>query len=144
MKILILLLGLLGAVPFSANADEIKLTTDVWCPYACDSSSDKRGILVEVADRVFAKAGHAVVYKGTNWARAIADVRKGTFDGLIGTYSDAPDFVFPQESIMVSKMCFSVQEDDPWQFKEYDTLKGRKISVVKDYSYGALSIFSIF
>jgi len=137
MKRLILLSGLLWIFTGSANADEIKLRSDAWCPYSCDPASDKQGILVEVAKIIFQKAGHTVDYGELNWARAIAEVREGKSDGLVDAYkSDAPDFIFPEEPVLISKMCFFVKEDDSWKFKGYDTLKGRQISVINDYSYG--------
>ena len=133
----LILVGIIGILTFPINADEVKLSTDAWCPYSCDPGSDKQGILVDVAMKIFNKAGHTVNYKSMNWARAIVLVRTGKHDGLIDAYkSDAPDFIFPEESVMISKMCFFSKQEDPWEFKGYDSLKGRKISVSKGYSYG--------
>ncbi|MBT5830021.1 MAG: transporter substrate-binding domain-containing protein, partial [Candidatus Latescibacteria bacterium] len=104
---------------------------------SCDPSSDQPGILIEVAKIILEQAGHTVVYKEMNWARAIKEIKKGTFDGLVGAYkSDAPGFIFPAQPIMISQMSFFISEDDPWKFEAYDDLKGRKISVINEYSYG--------
>lgn len=120
-----------------AHADEVALQTDAWCPYSCDSNAANRGILVDVAESILKKAGHTLVYSHLNWARAVVNVREGKADGLIDAYkSDAPDFIFPDEPIISSQMCFFTKSTDNWKFSGYDSLKGRKISVVNDYSYG--------
>jgi polar amino acid transport system substrate-binding protein len=137
MNRLLLVTVVLIVIFGSVSADEIHLRSDPWCPYTCDPASDKPGILVEVAQAIFEKAGHTVVYKTMNWARAIQETRKGTFDGLLGPYkSDAPGFIFPEEPVLESRMCFFVKESDPWTYEGYDSLQGRSISVINNYSYG--------
>ncbi len=137
MKRLFVVVVLIILCLCTAHAAEISLRSDAWCPYSCDPASDKPGILVEVARRIFQRAGHTVDYQDLNWARAIEEVREGRHDGLVDTYkSDAPDFVFPEEPIMISRMCFFVKEDDPWEYKDYNSLQDRHVSVVNSYSYG--------
>src|SRR5690349_12435671 len=78
-------------------ADEIKLTSDLWCPYACEPNSDKPGFMVEIAKEVFSSKGHTVKYELLNWARAIKATRIGRFDGIVGaSRSDVQDFEIPK------------------------------------------------
>ncbi|MDN3611430.1 substrate-binding periplasmic protein [Vibrio ostreicida] len=128
---------LLAVMTTSAQADEVTLSADLWCPYTCDPTSEKKGILVEVVENILQTSGHTVDYELVNWARAVKSVRGGKHDGLIGAYiSDAPDFVFHDSPIQTSKMCFFVKQDDPWEYKGTETLAERKISVINAYSYG--------
>ena len=122
--------------PLSLFADTISLVTDSWCPYSYKPDSKKLCILVEVAKEIFEKKGHKVTYTEINWVRAIREVRKGTYIGLVDAYlSDAPDFIFPKEHIMISKMCFFTNLKDSWLYKGLD-FSQKKIGVIKGYSYG--------
>ncbi|GLT16379.1 hypothetical protein GCM10007938_01550 [Vibrio zhanjiangensis] len=131
---LILFLSITAA-PLKAN--EVILAADLWCPYTCDPSAEEKGILVDIVEDILNSAGHTLDYQLMNWARAIKTTRGGKYDGIIGAYvSDAPDFVFHDEPIQMSKMCFFVKKSDPWKYFGPDTLRERKISVVNAYSYG--------
>ena len=138
MKAKVLSLVLFFAVLIApAQANDVTLSADLWCPYTCDPSADEKGILVDVVVSIFDNSGHTLDYQLVNWARAIKTTRGGKFDGLIGAYiSDAPDFVFHDEPIQMSKMCFFVKKGDRWKYYGSDTLKDRKIPVVNAYSYG--------
>ncbi|CAH0539257.1 substrate-binding periplasmic protein [Vibrio marisflavi] len=121
------------------KADTVKLVSDAWCPYSCDPASEKKGILVDVAEHIFSLSGHSIDYSDLNWARAIKSVREGKYDGVIDAYkSDAPDFIFHDAPILISKMCFFVKQGDPWQYDGTKSLKGRKVSIINGYSYGEL------
>lgn len=118
-------------------ADEINLSSDLWCPYACDPASGKPGFMVEIAKEVFIPLGHTVNYKLINWARAISDTREGKFTGLVGaSITDAPDFIFPKNQIGQSQNYFWINKNDLWVYKDPKSLKGKKIGVINSYSYG--------
>jgi len=117
----------------------VSLLTDEWCPYTCELNSDKPGILVEVANKLFSQDDIDIDYQLVNWARAIKKVRVGKGDALLGAYkSDSPDFIFHQDPILYSQMCFFVQANDPWLYTGLNSLLERQLSVVNGYSYGEL------
>ena len=135
LSLLLILISLFGSK--ASLAQSVSLLTDEWCPYTCQLNSDKPGILVEVANKIFPQAGIEVDYQLINWARAIKIVRVGYEDALLGAYkSDSPDFIFHQEPILHSQMCFYVKASDSWSYTGLDSLAKRHISVINGYSYG--------
>ena len=50
------------------TAKTVVLVADEWCPYNCAPNSDKPGYVVEIAELVFAEAGHTVIYKNAHGA----------------------------------------------------------------------------
>lgn len=131
------------AVTFSLNtisaAETITLRTDAWCPYSCEPSAERQGILVDVARKIFEKAGYVVDYRELNWKRAIKEVRQGKYDGLVDAYeTDAPDFIFPNEHIAISKMCFFVRPEKEWKYNGLESLRNVSLGVINGYSYGEI------
>ncbi|MBY0413086.1 MAG: transporter substrate-binding domain-containing protein [Bdellovibrionales bacterium] len=121
----------------ASYADTITLRTDLWCPYACDPKSSKPGFMVEIAKEVFKKRGHFVDYGVMNWARAIADVKEGKFNGLIGcSKAEVDSFIIPKIPTGVLVNYYYVNKNDSWVYSGEKSLQGKKIGVINDYSYG--------
>lgn len=134
-KKLLVLISLLFSL--HAHSDEINLVSDIWCPYVCEPNSKTPGFMVEIANVIFAEAGHKVHFKLINWARAISETRDGKYTGLVGSSrSDAPDFIMPGEATGQSSNFFWINKDDTWAYKGIDSLKGKKMGVINSYSYG--------
>lgn len=118
-------------------ADEITIVADPWCPFSCEPGSSKPGYMVEVAQKVFAKAGHTIKYSNLDWDVAIEKSRKGEYNGIIGAYiEDAPDFVFPANSLGNAGNVFFVKEDEKWKYTGIASLSKIKVGKIKGYSYG--------
>ena len=119
------------------HADEIKLTSDLWCPYACDPASDKPGFMIEIAQEVFKSKGHTVRYELLNWARAIKDTKAGKYDGIVGaSKADVPGFIIPSiPSGKLENYYFTLSTND-WSYRGVESLKNIKLGVINDYSYG--------
>jgi polar amino acid transport system substrate-binding protein len=110
---------------------------DPWCPFTCQQESDKPGILIEIAKKIFADAGHSVTYQTLAWSRAVSETREGQIAGVAGALkSDAPDFVFPTASAVSQKSCFYVKKSSQWKFKDVTSFRGHSLGAVKDYTYG--------
>lgn len=117
-------------------ADVIELRSDLWCPYSCEPKAARTGFMVEIAKEIFKSAGHKVNYQVVNWARAIAETREGKFHGIIGaSRSDAPDFIIPKMPQGKSYNFYWTNNDDHWEYKKLDSVKGKKIGVINSYSY---------
>ena len=138
MKTMFKSLTLFGLIVTSvARADEIKLTSDLWCPYACEPTSDKPGFMIEIAKEIFKSKGHTVRYELINWARAIKDTKAGKYDGIVGaSKADVPGFVVP--SIPTGKLenYYFTLRSNQWTYKGVESLKKVKMGVINDYSYG--------
>ncbi|CAK0741771.1 Transporter substrate-binding domain-containing protein [Gammaproteobacteria bacterium] len=133
--------SILFSVIIGANnpsiADTISLRADEWCPYNCVPNSDKPGYMIEIAKKIFEAAGHQVDYQTLNWARAIEETRAAKFNGIVGaSKGDAPDFIFPMEKLGISVYAFAVRKDNSWSFTGMDSLNGKVLGVIRNYSYG--------
>jgi polar amino acid transport system substrate-binding protein len=136
MKKILLMIGRIF-YSVSSFSDEISLTSDLWCPYACDPKSANPGFMVEIAKVIFENAGHKVNYNIVNWARGISETRVGKYNGIIAaSKTDAPDFIMPTMAAGHSSNFFWINKDNNWVYKNLDSLKGRKIGVINSYSYG--------
>lgn len=139
MKKLTLILLLMPCFLSSVFADEVTLRADIWCPYNCEPHSERPGFLIEIAKSVFEKAGHTINYELLNWSRAILETRKGEYDAIIGAYrGDAPDFIFPENELAVSQICFYTKKENKWEYTGLDSLSTVTVGVINDYSYGDL------
>ena len=84
----------------TASADTISIRSDNWCPYACDASSPLPGYMVEATRTIFAKHGHRIEFKTSDWIDSIKDTRANKVTALIGcSRADAPDFIFPERPL---------------------------------------------
>lgn len=136
MKI-ILGIFLIFIISSNVRADVITMRSDLWCPYACDPKSDRPGFMVEIAREVFQKHGHTIDYSLMNWARAIADVRAGKFDALLGcSKGDAKGFIFPKVPTGIMSNHYFVLENNPWVYSGPLSLKNKSIGIINEYSYG--------
>jgi polar amino acid transport system substrate-binding protein len=130
-------LGILCGDPSDSRADEITLAADEWCPYNCAPDSKEPGWMVELATAILTKAGHKVTYKIVPWTRAIAEARRGTFNGIIGAAkTDAPDFVFPDVPFGESRFSLYAKAGTDWQYTGVESLAGQVLGAIRDYSYG--------
>jgi polar amino acid transport system substrate-binding protein len=136
------LIGLLLFVSPSAwaNASDKKTLTlraDVWCPFNCEPDAKQPGYMVEIAKRAFKDSKIEVEYKTLTWPRAIVDARDNKIDGIIGAATtDAPDFVYPDESLGLIKNCFYTLSDSKWTYKDSKSFSEISIGTIKGYSYG--------
>lgn len=120
-----------------ASAETITIVADEWCPYNCKPDSDKPGLFIEIAKKVFAREGIDVVYKTAPWARAIEDTREGKYTAITGAaMGDARDFVFPAEPQAQSVMTFYVKYGSRWTYQNLASLSKISLGIIVDYSYG--------
>ncbi|MGE5548400.1 MAG: substrate-binding periplasmic protein [Solirubrobacterales bacterium] len=134
---LVSLAMLLLAVPAGAQ-ETVVLGADPWCPHTCDAGPDRPGYMIELAQSAFALHGVRVVYTTAPWARVMAEVRDGKLDGAVGVLrAEAADLTLHEEALGMQTNAFAVRKGDPWTFGGLDTLKGRIVATIKDYSYSS-------
>ena len=132
LSLVLFVSALLTGVAF---ADTIKLVADSWMPYNGDGKTDT-GYMLDVAQKVFGDAGYTVTFEAMPWARAIDTVRKGEYDGIIGSaVADAPDFIFPKNELAIVNTEFFVKKGTTWRYDGIQSLAKIKLAVIKDYSY---------
>lgn len=136
MKILKFLL-LFFSFMTSLQSAEIHLSSDLWCPYACEAKSDKPGFMVEIAREIFEPKGIKVKYEVMNWARAVAETKTGKFDGVVGaSKGDVSGFVIPQIPVGQLVNYYWTLSENPWKYTGEKSLNKMKIGFINGYSYG--------
>ncbi len=126
---------------FSAQAQQagvIIIAADSWCPINCKAPEAKLGVGIDLAKAIFEPLGYQVRYQIMPWSDALAKVRAGTVDAVVGaSRNDDATLVFPAQDVLNISDDFYVTKGDSWRYQGVHTLKGRKLGVVKDYGYGA-------
>lgn len=120
----------------------ITLAADIWCPYNCDPQSDKPGYVVEVATRIFNRAGYRVDYQVMPWARTLQSVDRGTLTAAIGTTPyELPTGLFPAQEIGRFSGHLVIPRTAAWRYHGDESLAGKRIGVVNGYDYGSFNRF---
>lgn len=120
----------------SVNAEEIKIVSDLWCPYACEPG-ERPGFMVEISTEIFKEHGISIKYDLMNWSRAIKETRSGNYTALVGaSRGDVPDFIIPREPAGQLINYYFTLQSDSWFYRNESSLKNRKMAVINDYSYG--------
>jgi polar amino acid transport system substrate-binding protein len=144
LLILLFIVGTLNfdiAISFTASAQsektkKIVITSDPWCPYACDTDSKFRnGYLIDIAKEILSEAGYNLVYKTNNWARALKETREGKIQGIAGvTDGDKEGLIFTTE-LGLSENCFVVMPEESWHYKDKNSLKEISMGAIVGYTY---------
>lgn len=132
----LLALPLLAAAT-GAHAAEIRIRSDEWLPYNGPSTLNPPGYMIELANAIAKANGHTIDYAHLPWDDAIAAVRAGTYDCVVGAMkSDAEDFAFPASSWGRSDNQFFALEGSTWRYAGIDSLASVRLAVIEGYSYG--------
>ena len=117
----------------------ISIRADYWFPFNGNSNDKQPGFIIEFAREIFCNAGYLLDYDIIPWSRAVASVRDGKFDGLVGAFkSDVPDFIFPDNEQGISKTIFMVRKDTRWRYDGISSLSNIRLGVIQDYGYGKI------
>jgi polar amino acid transport system substrate-binding protein len=131
------LAALLAAAGTARAGEGFTIVSDTFCPYTCEPGGAAPGYLVEAAQKIFAAKGVTVTYEVVAWDAAIEAVRAGKHGAIIGAFKkDTPDFVFPAATMGASRFTFLVRKGDAWRYAGVPSLKGKKLGLTKDYTYG--------
>ena len=115
----LLLVAMLWGLAPRAAAQTIQLEGDVWPPYVMDPSSGSKGFMIDIAERVFRKAGYSVIFQPTPWPRALLDTTAGRVTGIVGIYytqARQNSFIIPSEPIGISVNKLFVRSDSNWTY----------------------------
>jgi polar amino acid transport system substrate-binding protein len=125
------LLGVAHAATLSIRADE-------WSPVNNDPRAANRGIMIEIAEAILADNGDTVDYKIMQWDDALAAVKAGKNDCVVGALkSDIPvGFVTPAEPWVVSRQTVYARSDKDFRVNSVQDLPAFRLGVSGDYSYG--------
>jgi len=109
--------------------------SDPWPPYAGHSHESRQGYIVDVIREIYEPLGYDVRYVNKPWSRCISETRTGKLSALAGADVDeVPDFVFPQETIGVTRPAFFVLKETAWTYQGLDSLATIKLGMIQDYT----------
>lgn len=123
------------AMSATAHAEQLTFTTGDWRPYIFEENGtvDPKmpGFSVEIVSSVFANLGYDIVYETAPFLRQISEVEGGNFAALVGVYrEEAPNLIFPQEPIGMTRNCFYTKVGNTWKFKSLKDLSSIMLAVV--------------
>ena len=132
---------LAGAIALSvgsiAAADTIRIRADEWLPYNGRSNLRPPGYMIEMAKAIAEAAGHRIDYRHIPWDDALAGVKAGTFDCVVGaTVEEAPGFALPSQPWGQSQSVAYTRADSTLRVASEEDIKALRLAVLPDYSYG--------
>lgn len=135
LTMMLILLPALMSCPAADAEEPVRLRADAWCPYNCEPSAEKPGYMVEIMRMVFADPG--LNYQLMPWSRAVEEARARRIDAVAGaTAADGEGLVFGKESVGVTTNVIITRRGEKWRYAGSQSLEGKRLAVVKDYSYG--------
>ena len=143
MKIIkiIVLTAFLSIFVSNTNAElkNIDVTCDEWPPYQIKKNDYVSGFSTKVVKTVFERMKVNIKsIKVYPWKRAITMVEKGKTDALFSANytKDRTNFaLYPEEKIVNSPWVMWVREEEELKFESFDDLLGKKVGLVRGYSY---------
>jgi polar amino acid transport system substrate-binding protein len=130
----------------SARSEErpvrsVKLAADDWCPQHCQGDVLK-GYVVEVIEQALATQGATADITYLPWLRAIHEVKRGTYDGLLTpTPAGYPEFVYHEEAVGYQEYCFYTRKEASWRYTRESDLLGQRLAYLKDSGLGRLGTY---
>jgi polar amino acid transport system substrate-binding protein len=140
MKKLIVTLALFVLIflPTIAQAEKVVFATTEWPPYAFTKDGQPSGINVEIVVELCKRLGIDSEIRVLPWQRALDYVEKGKVDAIFAlryTEERAKFVYYPSESLPVEKTVVMSPKGSGMKVNKIDDLKGKKIGVVRGYSY---------
>lgn len=121
-----------------ARSDELTLRADPWCPYNCEPGPEP-GYMIEVAERIFTRAGHRIDYQTTNWGRAKLQLSSAEISAVVGMAlqeTNAYKWFFPSVELGVEQHCFYTRKGSGWRYQNLQSLATVRLGVINSYGYG--------
>lgn len=125
------------ALPLTLDAATLTVRADDWFPVNGKPRSAQEGVYIDVLRAVLEPAGHTLDYQLQPWDAAVADVRAGRQDCVVGAArTDAPDLVFARRPWMTFDNVYYAMADRGIRIESLDDLQRYTLGVIQDYSYG--------
>jgi polar amino acid transport system substrate-binding protein len=125
----------LSSAPLLAQTT-LTVRADYWAPYNGNPGEKPPGYVVEMMEAIYAPLKVKIDYQLMPWTRAVDEAGKGKVQAVIGALkADAPQLTFPQEPCGKSSIGFYTLASDAWVFSGPDSLTGKTLGVIADYSY---------
>lgn len=134
--ILSMTLMLLSAICFGSDSKTLTAAANPWPPFV-DPGNPKEGLSLEVLRAAFETQGYKVKMIYQPWARAMNNVKVGKVDILPDVWLNEErkkDYYF-SDSYAQNAIRFIKRSDDEFEFNGIESLFGKKVGIVRGYSY---------
>lgn len=139
-RLLILLIGLVVSGPAHASTLALDIVCDEWPPYqTVDQNGNLGGFSTDVVnavlERMNVKVNSLIVYP---WKRALTNLQTGKCQALFSANftQERTEFAwYPKEPLVESLWVIWVKKDSCHTYTGFSALKGKKVGVVRGYSY---------
>lgn len=137
----IVLIGFFSIFVSNVNAEmnSIDIICDEWPPYQVVENKQVGGFSTKVVKIVLERMNVNIKsLKAYPWKRAITMIEKGEVDALFSANytKERTEFAFyPDEEIVNSPWVMWVREEDELKFESLNDLTGKKVGLVRGYSY---------
>ena len=125
----------------SAFAQTLVLAAADSVPTAYIDNGKQSGILVDVINEVFRRAGYSVEIMIMPWARCLGEVKEGKIDGIFSVYQtrERQAFLTYAEEVLITQVqAFFVRKDSAITFDgDLNTLSDIRIGIINQTSYGS-------
>jgi polar amino acid transport system substrate-binding protein len=127
--------SLIGAGGAKAG-ETVKAEYVEWAPFT-SSAADRGGLAIAIASAALAKSGVELVATPAPWARVLEDVKAGAIDAAICQWfseQHAKENIL-SDAIVDNRIVIIKKAGDPADYNGVASLAGKKVAVVKGYSY---------
>ena len=115
------LLSLLSCAEIKAG-EKIIFVSDPYPPYVIDGGHGK-GYVTDMVLLIFKKAGFEAEYKNVPFKRALAEIERGNFTGLLALSPGREKYLFTENSMGYFKNQFFVRADSTWKWDGRSSLE---------------------
>lgn len=140
IKVVVILIAMgilcLNSNTVTAENKTIIAAADPYPPFVNPEDSDG-GLALSIIKAAYKTQGYAVEMKFVPWTRAKSMTISGEYDIIPDIWDSVENqkTMLLSESYAVNEIKFIVRVDDPFEFTGLDSLKGKKVGIVKGYTY---------
>lgn len=128
---------LLGSASSVAGDSTLTLASTDWCPYVCQGSAQRPGIITEYLTELLARQGISLKVEHYPWSRAIYLAEKGTLDGLLtAAPGEAPGLLLSRQPTWTYQVCFFTRQSSHWRYASIASLPDIRLGYMQGYGYG--------
>ena len=115
------LLSMLSCAEIKAG-EKVIFVSDPYPPYVIDGGQ-RKGYVTDMVLLVFKKAGFDAEYKNVPFKRALAEIERGNFTGLLALSPGRENYLFTENSMGYFKNQFFVRADSTWKWDGRSSLE---------------------
>jgi polar amino acid transport system substrate-binding protein len=136
-KYLIVLLLLATVCPSQANGQELVMVGDDNAPFFYSVNDQAVGLYPTIVKALFRRIKQPVVIKAMSWKRALTalDAGEGAVAGIYKNRERLAKYDYTDQLYAEHIMIF-VRKGDAFEFKGISSLAGKKVGVIRGWSYG--------